>query len=98
MSRYRVTIFGADYDAMADLVRKYEIAIIRHSVRRTRESGYSVDAMMDTEQIRILDAGGYKIERHEDVDAAGKARQAEVGEGSQDKGDKPKLVPHRRRR
>ena len=88
MPRYRVTIFGRDYDAMADLVRKHKVDVLRHTVRQLDEGGYSVDAIVDDAQIRSLqtravetEAGEYTIERHEDVDEAGKARQEEVGKG-----------------
>ena len=91
MPRYRVTIFGRDYDAMADLVRKHKVDVLRHTVRQLDEGGYSVDALVDDTQIRSLEtraveteageAREYTIERHEDVDEAGKARQEEVGKG-----------------
>jgi hypothetical protein len=97
MTRYRVTIFGRDYDAMADLVRKDRIDVLRQTVRQLDEGGYSVDAIVDDAQIRALEtrgaveieagdeageareAGRYTIERHEDVDEVGKARQDEIG-------------------
>jgi hypothetical protein len=91
MPRYRVTIVGRDYDAMADLVRKDKIDVLQHTVRHLDEGGYSVDAIVDDAQIRSLEtraveteageAAEYTIERHEDVDEAGKARQEEVGKG-----------------
>jgi hypothetical protein len=91
MSRYRVTIFGRDYDAMADLVRKHKIDVLQQTVRRLDEGGYSVDAIVDDVQMRALETRsleteglettGYTIERHEDVNEAGKARQEEVSKG-----------------
>jgi hypothetical protein len=96
MPRYRVTIFGQDYDAMADLVRKHKIDVLQQTVRELDEGGYSVDAIVDEAQMRALEAraletgaveaealetSGYTIERHEDVSEAGKARQEEVSEG-----------------
>jgi hypothetical protein len=95
MPRYRVTIFGRDYDAMADLVRKDKVDVLRQTVRQLDEGGYSVDAIVDDAQIRALETRGavkieagdteageasrYTIERHEDVDEVGKARQDEIG-------------------
>jgi hypothetical protein len=38
MPRYRVTIFGRDYDAMADLVRKHKVDVLQQTVRRVRAS------------------------------------------------------------
>jgi hypothetical protein len=92
MPRYRVTIVGRDYEAMADLVRKDKIDVLQQTVRHLDEGGYSVDAIVDDAQIRSLEtravateaageAREYTIERHEDVDEAGKARQEEVGKG-----------------
>jgi hypothetical protein len=88
MPRYRVTIFGSDYDAMADLVRKHKVDVLRQTVRRLDEGGYSVDAIVEEVQMRALEpkagetmaleTSGYTIERHEDVNEAGKARQEEV--------------------
>ena len=97
MPRYRVTIFGRNYDAMADLVRKHKIDVLQQTVRHLDEGGYSVDAIVDDVQMRALEAAGapepsavvtealrisgYTIERHEDVNEAGKARQEEVSKG-----------------
>jgi hypothetical protein len=91
MPRYRVTIFGGDYDAMADLVRKHQVDVLQQTVRHLDEGGYSVDAIVDDVQMRALESRsveteglettGYTIERHEDVDEAGKARQEEVSKG-----------------
>lgn len=91
MPRYRVTIFGRDYDAMADLVRKHQVDVLQQTVRHLDEGGYSVDAIVDDVQMRALETRpveteglettAYTIERHEDVDEAGKARQEEVSKG-----------------
>jgi hypothetical protein len=91
MPRYRVTIFGRDYNAMADLVRKHKVDVLQQTVRRLDEGGYSVDAIVDDVQMRALETRsleteglettGYTIERHEDVNEAGKARQEEVSKG-----------------
>ncbi len=79
MQHYRVTIFGKDYDAMADLVRQYEIEIFHETVRqRLKKGAFSVDALADDEQIHTLEANGYKVDRHENLDKVGKARQEEV--------------------
>jgi hypothetical protein len=36
---------------------------------------------VDSHQIQTLEARGYRVEVHEDIDEIGKARQAEVGKG-----------------
>lgn len=82
MPRYRVTISGPSDEAMLDLVRKHHIPVFDHGIRRTKRTGYLVGAILQPEQIKMLQAHGYKIQRHEDVDKAGKARQREVGQGN----------------
>ncbi len=82
MPRYRVTISSPSNEAMADLVRKYKIQVSDHGVRYVDGSGYVVEAIVQPEEIKVLEAAGYKIEHQEDVDQVGKARQAEVGKGN----------------
>lgn len=83
VARYRVTIFGKDYDAMANLVRVHHIDVFRHTVQRLhKEGGYRVDAFLDEEQIRALEVKGYRIERREDLERVAKLRMAEVGRGN----------------
>ena len=77
MAKYRVTIRGKDYDAMADLVRKYHLSIAGHSVKALARGAYRVDANADSGEIRTLERAGYTVRRHEDVDKAGKQRQTE---------------------
>lgn len=82
MPRYRVTISGPSNEAMADLVRKYKIQVSDHGIRRVEGTGFLVDAIVQPEEIQLLEAAGYKVQRFEDVDEVGKARQAEVGRGN----------------
>jgi len=82
MPRYRITISGQSNEAMADLVRKYKIHVFDHGIRHTEGTGYVVDAIAEPDEIQSLVAAGYHIERHEDLDEVGKARQAEVGRGN----------------
>ncbi len=82
MPRYRVTISGPSDEAMADLVRKYKVQILDHTTRHVEGTGYVVDAIAEPSEIQSLEAAGYHVERHEDVDKVGKARQKEVGRGN----------------
>lgn len=83
MPRYRISITNPSKEAMADLVRKYKLHIIDHSVRHDKDTGHHhVDAIAQPHEINLLEADGYQIERHEDVDEIGKARQMEVGKGN----------------
>ena len=81
MPRYRVTIAGSDYDAMADLVRRHHIHVVRHTIKRHPDGGYSVHAHVDNAQLHRLETAGYRVERHEDVEATGRQRQAEISTG-----------------
>ncbi len=81
MTRYRITIFGQTKEAMADLVRKHKIHVLRNTVR-SKDTGHAVDAIAQLNEIQLLEAAGYSIQRHEDVDEVGKARQKEVGRGN----------------
>ena len=77
MPRYHARITGPDYDAMADLVRKYKVMVARHSVEQVA-NGYCVDGHASGAQIRALESAGYTVERLEDTDKASKARQKET--------------------
>ena len=77
MPRYHVRITGSNYDAMADLIRKYKVDVTTHTVTKI-DSGYRVDAHANDGQIRRLESAGYAVERYENADKAGKERQREV--------------------
>ena len=78
MPRYHVKVSGANYDAMADLVRKYKVNVARHTVEKLADGGYRVDAHANGTQLKLLEKAGYSVERYEDADKLGKSRQAEV--------------------
>lgn len=82
MARYRITISGPSNEAMADLIRKHKIHILDHSVSHSKDTGHIVDAIAQPNEIQMLEDAGYSIQRHEDVDEVGKARQKEVGQGN----------------
>ena len=82
MTRYRITISGQSKESMADLVRKYKVQVFDHGTRYREGIGYEVGAIAQPNEIQLLEAAGYHIERHEDVDEAGKERQKEVGRGN----------------
>jgi carboxypeptidase T len=78
MPRFHVKIAGRDYNAMADLVRKYKVNVARHTVETLADGGYRIDAHATGAQIRRLETAGYQVDRYEDADKEGKARQAEI--------------------
>jgi hypothetical protein len=90
MPRYHVTISSRDREAMLDLVRKHRIPVEDHGTRRTQSGEYSVDAILEPSDIQKIEQAGYRIERHEDVDQTGRARQKEVGRGDRYKEPKPR--------
>ena len=77
MPRFHVKITGKDYDAMADLVRKYKINVAIHTVEKLAK-GYRIDAHATGAQLTKLEAAGYGVVRYENADKEGKARQKEV--------------------
>jgi hypothetical protein len=77
MSRYHACITGKDLAALAVLVRKHKVTVARHTVEKVA-GGYRVDAHATDAQIKALEAAGYQVERLEDAEAQGKARQAET--------------------
>jgi hypothetical protein len=81
MPRYRITITNKDREAMLDLVRKHKIQVFDHGNRYSESVGFSVDAIAEPSDIQKLQNAGYHVQRHEDVDKRGKARQREVGRG-----------------
>ena len=86
MPRYRVTIAGRGYEAMADLVREHGVSVIQTTARQQGRQQYTVDAIVDEAEIPRLTQLGYRVERHEDVDEVGRQRQREVGQGDRYRG------------
>ena len=82
MARYRVTISSSDKDAMLDLVREHGVTVIDHGLRVRPGEPFHVDAIVDEADIAKLESHGYAVERHEDVDHAGRERQREIGRGN----------------
>jgi hypothetical protein len=69
MPHYHVTIYGADREAMADLVGVHHVHVSRQTVAE-HDGGYRVSARADDEMIRWLTDAGYRIQQHEDLDDA----------------------------
>jgi hypothetical protein len=82
MPRYRVTISGQGYEAMADLQRVHEVTLLHRTSRHQGRQRYTVEAIADDGVIQKLVQAGYEVERHEDVDELGRQRQQEVGPGN----------------
>jgi hypothetical protein len=84
MPRYHVTIYGSGPEAMADLVRKHHVTVLRRTLRRTDQPnrGFGVAALADIPTISALKSAGYEVDQHEDVDKTAKKHLAEVGKGN----------------
>ncbi len=82
ITRYLITISNQSSDAMADLIRKYKIKVSDHGIHYREGEGYVVGAIAEPNEIQMLESAGYHIQRHEDADEVGKARQSEVGIGN----------------
>lgn len=78
MPRYRVTVTGKTYDAMADLIRVHGLNLAGHTGKKAGRGRFSTDVFADDEQLARLREAGYELDVHEDVHEAGKRRQAEV--------------------
>jgi len=74
---------------MVDLVRKHKIRVLDHGARHNERGDFVAHAIVDEADIKRLQDAGYSIERHEDVDETGKARQKEVGLGDRYKKHQP---------
>jgi carboxypeptidase T len=82
LPRYHITISNPDSKVMADLVLKYHIDVLDHGIRHKKDTGYSVEAIAQPDEIQLLKDAGYQIQQHEDVEKIGKERQKEVGKGN----------------
>jgi hypothetical protein len=81
MPTFHITVRGADREALADLVRVHGVRVFPQTLDEAGPE-HRVDAMADEPTIqRLLDAG-YRVERHEDVDAAAREDLQHVGQGN----------------
>ncbi len=90
MARYRITISNHSGQAMADLVKVYQIQVLDHGSHRDKAAGLVIHAIVEESDIQRLQQAGYSVEQHEDVDATGKARQKEVGQGNRYENGRPR--------
>ena len=77
-----MTISGPSRDAMLALIREHKANLFDHGIRQDDRMGYLVDAIAESITIEKLEAAGYQVQRHEDVDKTGRERQSEVGQGN----------------
>ena len=81
MPNFHVTVHGADRAAMADLVRVHGVRVYPQTLDE-QPGECRVDAVADPAVIDRLVAAGYRVDRHEDVDEAGKDSLRHVGRGN----------------
>jgi hypothetical protein len=94
MPRFRITISGQTNQAMIDLVRTHNVSVLDHTVRR-EGAGYAVDAVAEPPEIQSLEAAGYRVARHEDVDEGAKESLKQVGRGNRYKQTEPYKPRHK---
>ena len=81
MTKYHVTVHGADRAAMADLVRVHGVRVYPQTLNE-QDVDSRVDAIADEATIGRLTDAGYRVDRHEDVDEEAKASLRHVGLGN----------------
>ena len=81
MPTFHITVRGADREAMADLVRVYDVRVFPQTLDQGGPEP-RVDALADESTIQRLTDAGYRVERHEDVDEAAREDLDQVGQGN----------------
>jgi hypothetical protein len=81
VSTFHISVRGADWVAMADLVRVHRVRVLPQTLD---ESGAEsrLDAMADESTIQHLTDASYRVERHEDVDKASAEDVQQIGRGN----------------
>jgi hypothetical protein len=82
MSKYIVTLADTSRSTLSRAIREHKIQILDHGQRRTAEGGYTVDAIVSDEELKGLEAAGYKIVKRFDLGGTDKDRRGEVGQGN----------------
>ena len=80
MPTIHITVRGDDQEAMADLLRVHDVPVLPQTFKEEGPE-LRVDALVDESTIRRLTDAGYRVEQHEDVEAAAQEDLAEVGQG-----------------
>jgi Peptidase M61 N-terminal domain len=88
MPHCHVTIYGADGETMADLVRVHHVHVYRQ-MEAGHDGGYQVSARADDEMIRRLTDAGYRVQRHEDLDEADASLTRAFASGAHKSGGAP---------
>ena len=74
----RVTIEGRDREAMTDLVRRFDVDVVRTTARGKQDGGLAVDAVVPRERVEELTAAGYRVAVIEDADEVAKKRRKDI--------------------
>ena len=82
MPRLLITIESKDRSAMLALAQKHRIEIVRHTARELPDdAGFCVDAVVEREEIALLQALGYRVTIMDDPSSRGRDYRAFVGRG-----------------
>ena len=80
----RITVRREEFE---ELMRRYPLDLgCRPHVELNADGTGTVQAFAPAERIRELEAAGYKVEQGENVSAAGRERQKEIGTGDRYQG------------
>ena len=91
MAKVLISITVDDKNAMMDLLHTQQLEIIRQTAQMLRKGqGYTVDAIVEADQVETLRGLGYRVEVKEDIEKLGRARQALVGKGDRFRDRSPK--------
>lgn len=74
----RVSIEGRDRTAMAELVTRHDIEVVRTTVAKGTGGGYRVDALVEPRSVDQLRDVGYVVEVVEDLELTAAARRADI--------------------
>jgi hypothetical protein len=81
VAKFHITVHGADRAAMADIVRVHGVRVYAQTLKQSG-AGFQVDGVGDDAVIGTLTQAGYRVDRHEDLDEAGRESLKEVGTGN----------------
>jgi hypothetical protein len=83
MPKLLINILNKDRRAMMDLINKHRIEIVRQTARARGDGReYSVDALIEADQLEVLRDLGFRVVIKESIEEIGIARQAIVGKGN----------------
>ena len=81
VTKFHITVHGADRAAMADIVRVHGVRVYGQTLKQSG-AGFQVEGVGDGAEIGKLTDAGYQVDRHEDLDDVARESLREVGTGN----------------